>query len=140
MATGNEGDGTAWTVIVSGGAVLANLFIAGIGWVWSLGRSSKSADVKIAQRAKVVTEELNGMERRLHADIDNSTRQFGETVSAIRTKVTEIELWNRDNFVSKGTFKAVTDEMKRSWERFEDNLNDKLEAIDKKLDRNNPAI
>ena len=140
MATGNEGDGTAWTVIVSGGAVLANLFIAGIGWVWSLGRSSKSADVKIAQRAKVVTEELNDMERRLHADIDNSTRQFGETVSAIRTKVTEIELWNRDNFVSKGTFKAVTDEMKRSWERFEDNLNDKLEAIDKKLDRNNPAI
>ena len=140
MATGNEGDGTAWTVIVSGGAVLANLFIAGIGWVWSLGRSSKNADVKIAQRAKVVTEELNGMERRLHADIDNSTRQFGETVSAIRTKVTEIELWNRDNFVSKGTFKAVTDEMKRSWERFEDNLNDKLEAIDKKLDRNNPAI
>lgn len=140
MATGNEGDGTAWTVIVSGGAVLANLFIAGIGWVWSLGRSSKSADVKIAQMAKVVTEELNDMERRLHADIDNSTRQFGETVSAIRTKVTEIELWNRDNFVSKGTFKAVTDEMKRSWERFEDNLNDKLEAIDKKLDRNNPAI
>ena len=140
MATGNEGDGTAWTVIVSGGAVLANLFIAGIGWVWSLGRSSKSADVKIAQRAKAVTEELNDMERRLHADIDNSTRQFGDTVTAIRTKVTEIELWNRDNFVSKGTFKAVTDEMKRSWERFEDNLNDKLEAIDKKLDRNNPAI
>lgn len=140
MATGNEGNGTAWTVIVSGGAVLANLFIAGIGWVWSLGRSSKSADVKIAQRAKAVTEELNDMERRLHADIDNSTRQFGETVSAIRTKVTEIELWNRDNFVSKGTFKSVTDEMKRSWERFEDNLNDKLEAIDKKLDRNNPAI
>lgn len=140
MATGNEGDGTAWTVIVSGGGILANLFIAGIGWVWSLGRSSKSADVKIAQRAKAVTEELNDMERRLHADIDNSTRQFGETVSAIRTKVTEIELWNRDNFVSKGTFKAVTDEMKRSWERFEDNLNDKLEAIDKKLDRNNPAI
>ena len=56
-------------------------------------------------------------------------------MTAIRTKITEVELWNRDNFVSKGTFKAVTDDLKRSWERFADKLTNKLGEIDRELKR-----
>lgn len=79
------------------------------------------------------------LERRLEGSIDKSVIMFGDTAAALRAKITDVELWNRDNFVSKKTFQAVTDELKRSWERFEDNLNDRFKDLGDKIDQQNKA-
>jgi Tfp pilus assembly protein PilX len=134
---GAGGDGGAWAIFVALAAMVVNLIVAIGGGIWALAHSRNSTDEKIATKEKAVGVDLADLERRMRDEISDSSRTFGETVAAIRQKVTETELWNRDNFVSKTTFQNVVSDMKRSWERFEDKLNTQLEQINKKLDRNN---
>ena len=58
-------------------------------------------------------------------------------MAAIRTKVVDVELWGRDNYVSKGTFNMVVgeiksltlrleEEMKLSNQRFQDKIDERF--------------
>jgi len=136
MATESGGDGGAWTIAIAVAAVLVNIVAVIGGFIWNLAHSSRSTDEKITANDKAKNDDLADLERRLRIEIDNTERNFGETIQAIRRKVTEIELWNRDNLVSKSDF---ADE-RRSRNRFEDQLNSRLDQIDRKLDRNNEEI
>jgi hypothetical protein len=132
-----EGDGSSWAMFIAICSVCVNAVGLIITGAWTLARTRNATDEKVAERRGAAAIDMVALERRLEASIDNSTRQFGETVTAIRAKVTETELWNRDNFVSKETFQTVIGEMKNSWERFEDNLNARFNTLDEKLDRRN---
>jgi hypothetical protein len=127
-----EGDGGSWAMVVAFCSMFVNLVVAICTGVWTLGRTRNATDERIAEKEKKVAGDLVEMERRLE-------REFGETVTAIRNKVNETELWNRDNFVSKATFQAVVSDMKRSWERFEDDLKQSLKSINEKLDQRNKS-
>lgn len=48
----------------------------------------------------------------LEDKIDRHSREFGETASALRAKIQEVELWSRDNFVRRDSFYKLTDELK----------------------------
>lgn len=68
-------------------------------------------------------------------------REVGETITAIRSKVTEVELYIRDNYVTKATFNVVLDrilaELKQISEKMENNklrLETKIEEIRKTQD------
>lgn len=113
--------------------MIVNLVIGVVGGVWALAHARDSTDEKIAAKERGLNEDLSDLERRLKIEIDTTERNFGETIAAIRQKLTEIELWNRDHLVNKTDFI----DMHRSRERFEDLLNVRLDQINKKLDRNN---
>ncbi len=140
------GDVDFFAIVVAGCNVALTVLVAVASGVWALSKSKiatddkiaggkLAADDKIAIRDKALSQELIELERRVHAGTDTAVRMFGETVAAIRAKVSEIELWNRDNFVAIATFQVAIQDMKVSWQRFEDQLNLRFDAIDKKLDR-----
>lgn len=137
MAAAPGGDGGAWAIVVAICAVIINGAVAFGSGIWAIARSHHATDEKIAAKDEAMTQDLSDMERRLRGEIDDAIKYSGESVSAIRQKMTDMELWNRDNFVDKETFRSVTTDLKRWWERFEDRMSMRLDTIDKKLDRNN---
>jgi hypothetical protein len=72
------------------------------------------------------------------ADIVNRTdtlrREFGETASALRTKIHEIETWNRDTFVRKDSFEIVIGRIEKSMEKIGDRVDEKLDKIDSRIE------
>ena len=81
--------------------------IAIIGAVASYVRSTTRSDEQI----KAVRHELDAVKSELAIDtsevrdgFDKMTRMVGESLQAIRQKVSDTEIWNRDNFVRKADF------------------------------------
>lgn len=126
-----------WVLMVSLGGVLFNLVVSLFKGAQTLDQSRKEINEKIEVKDKALTEELINLERRFKLDIDQSLRAVGESMSAIRTKMTDVELWGRDHYVDKNTFNLVITDLKRSWERFEEKLDKRLEGIEHKLDNRN---
>jgi hypothetical protein len=52
----------------------------------------------------------------VRSDHDENTRNHGESLMAIRQKITDVEIWNRDNFVRRADFAAVVESINRSIE------------------------
>jgi len=113
--------GTLLTVVSAAGTI-----------VWKMSRVEKeirddfNAEIDNCQRdnAKLVRENLDRAETLRH--------EFGETASALRTKIHDVETWNRDTFVRKDSFEIVISRLEKSFEK----LGDKIEErIDKLADR-----
>jgi len=137
----------SWLIIIGGGTLFLNLILGLIGGTWVLSRSHQQLLEKIDERfaaERITTESrVNKLNdnftaeiRKLDQEIENNRSWFGESMTAIRAKITETELWNRDNFVSKGTFKVVIEEMKAFFTRLEDKMDIRFNKIDDKLDAN----
>src|SRR5574337_13766 len=106
---------TAEQILLAAGMFIINLLAAAVGGTWALSRVVRQLSEKIDQ-AKLE------LDRRIDAEIDGSVGKFGETVTAIRQKMTDMELWNRDNFVTKRTFEIIIAEMRETWRRCEDKI------------------
>lgn len=119
--------------IWEGGVALATLVlsfvVSAISGTWILGKSR----AKLTEKIDEVRLEL---ERKIDQETDIAVHDFGETVSAIRAKINEMELWNRDTFVTKATFNLVAAQNRDFWQRFEDKLDRRLDRIELKLDKN----
>jgi hypothetical protein len=132
--SGGAESGAFWAVVVAAGTLTINIVVAILNGISTLHRTRIETDDKIAAKDNQLTASLIALERRIQIDIDASLRSVGETMSAIRAKITEVELWGRDHYVDKSTFQAFAIEWRRSWERFEEKLDRRLDKIDEKLD------
>lgn len=71
------------------------------------------------------------LEREARERGDTYRNEFGETCSAIRQKIHDVEVFSRDHFVSKDSFEAVIDRFERTVEKMTDRLETKFEkAVD----------
>jgi hypothetical protein len=120
---GSEG-GVFWAVVVAAGTLIINIIVAILNGMSTLNRARNETDEKIDTKDKQITADLIVLERRFKEDVDSAGRAVGETMAAMRTKITEVELWGRDHYVDKST-----------WERFEEKLDRRLDRIDQKLDQ-----
>lgn len=68
--------------------------------------------------------ERSGVERG-----DTIRHEFGETASAMRQKMHDMETWNRDNFVRKESFELVVSRIEKSMEKLGDRFEEKLDKI-----------
>ena len=63
------------------------------------------------------------LEHKIDIETDTIRREFGETISALKEKLTQVELYIRDNYVSKNSFSTVLErilsELKSISDRFE---------------------
>src|SRR6185437_10023658 len=135
-----EGAGL-WTAIVAGGSFLVQIIMNVGTFIWVLSRSRNATDDKIANKDKAMGGELTLVERRMRDAIEKVSRDCGEMGHALREKIietdqkiTQTELWNRDNFVHKGTFTLVMQRIDERWDRFEDKLDKREDKFDKRLD------
>ena len=118
--------------IWEGGVALATLVLSfvmsAISGTWILGKSRNKLTEKI-------DEARLELERKIDHETDQAVHDFGETVSAIRAKINEMELWNRDNFVNKTTFNVVLTQLRSDSERLEDKIDARFDRLEAKLDR-----
>lgn len=119
-----------WALVIAGCGLVLQLLVNAGSIAWTLSRSKNATDDKIADKDKALTAELIAMERRFTDDMEGVRRDTGETVQAIRAKVSETELWIRDNLVSKETYREVQESVKELRKHVDtrfDRLEEKLE-------------
>ena len=106
----------------------AAILVAGAGALFKL------LSIAVRKRIDEAKIELN---QHIDAEDDRVVNQFGETVSAIRQKMTDMELWNRDNFVSQRAFDSIVTDIRDAWKRFEDKIDRRFDTLDRKLSKLN---
>lgn len=118
---------TLWQAIILGATFALNLIASVATATWTIWRGNQQLSERISD---LRTE----MHQAIDREMDAATRQFGDTVIAIRQKVTDTELWNRDNFVSKQTFNMIIAENRDSIRRLEDKIDTRFDKIEAKLE------
>lgn len=121
-------------IVVSAGTALAAIGYA-VRITWKISRIEKeirddfNAEIDNCQRdnAKLVRESLDRGETLRH--------EFGETAAALRTKIHDVETWNRDTFVRKDSFEMVIGRLEKSLEKLGDKIEDRLEKLADRLSK-----
>lgn len=114
-------------ILIAGSTLLLNLGIHIYGGGWNL--SSKLSTMEQSLRVSI-NEAKNEIEDRQ----DRMTRDAGETASAIRQKIHEIETWARDEFVRKNSFELVLSRTERVMGEQFGKIDARLERMETKLD------
>ena len=123
----------AWEVAVDLAALVVSLVTSLIVGTWTLAKGQGRGDKKLAETKL-------DLERKIDAETDNTVHDFGETVAAIRQKMTDMELWNRDTFVTKSTFDVVMQQLRSDAERLEDKIDNRFDRLEAKLERENKLV
>lgn len=115
--------GTEYVALISLGL---NVLIAVVGVTWGVARLKESIGKEIAEQIEKVD-----------AKIEAVRQATGETAAALRQKITEVELWNRDTFMRRDSFYKVMDgygtDMRSAFEKIEA----RLERMESKIDSRN---
>jgi hypothetical protein len=141
MTTAPQDAGFAlWQVIIGLGMLVLNLVGSAIGCTWAIGGARQANSEKISVTNTKIDQVKLDMERRINEEARKAGEDFAETVKAVREKQNEIEMWVRDNLVSKATFLLFVTEFQGRFDRFEarqekrdEKFEKQLEAIDGKL-------
>jgi hypothetical protein len=86
-------------------------------------RSDMDAQIDNLQR-DITKLEKSSMER-----AETLRHEFGETGSALRTKIHEVETWNRDTFVRKESFEMVIGRIEKTFEKSVEKLEKSIEKL-----------
>ena len=131
----------SWLIIITGCGLLVNLLGAVIGGTWILSKTNEKLLNKINERISLERKEIDFHLSQIQAEAENGLEEtrkwFGENMAAIREKITQTELWNRDNFVNKNTFSVVMKDFKDFFTRFEDKLDLRFNRLESKIDDTN---
>ncbi len=115
--------------IIATTALVLNVIVAIVGATWGVARVNH-------QIKGALERELEGLHAAIHHVELRNERQMGEMGLALRTKITEVELHLRDNFVRRDIFQdtvvILTKNMESQFARLEaaiNRLSDKVTAI-----------
>ncbi len=102
-------------IVAVAGFLLQFFIILGTG-IWKL--SQVRSDLLAA---------IDASGREIDERIDAQARQFGETALALRQKITDVELYVRDNYVRRESFYSNIQELAKRIETRIDRLETKIE-------------
>jgi hypothetical protein len=115
----------AITVLVGvGGLLLQTIALIAAG-IWRLSRT------EAAIRQEIASHRIENADR-----VDTAVRQIGETFTAFRTKITEVELYLRDNYVRRDSFQSVVGQVMGDMKTIGDRIEARLLRMEGKIDRN----
>jgi hypothetical protein len=128
--------------IIAVGLAVFNLVVTLVAVTWKLSRVEISLRDCINAERKDVDDDLKAMAHQIEAvreDIDRSLaaqdRRYQDTFTALRTKITEVELWSRDHFIHKDPFGEIVATLRVEMQRNRQELVDQIRELDKKLER-----
>ena len=132
-------------IYISGGTALAAVGYA-IKITWQISRIEQKVRADAATGDKELGESMDAQIDNLQRDIvrfhrsgmeksDVIIREFGETASAIRQKLHDVEVFSRDHFISKDTFSATVGRIEKMFENFGDRLEKRFDKIDERFDK-----
>jgi hypothetical protein len=113
-------NGHTW-IVVAGLAL--NLIVYLIAGTRQIARERHEIEARIEQARKEVNE-------RREMDL----RILSETMQAIRTKMSEMELWNRDNFARRDSVHTLTGRLETRLEALDEKISEAFERLNAKID------
>lgn len=96
----------------------------------SIWNASWGARDEFAERDKKVAEAAED----LHEEMDRRERMIGETMTAVRQKINEVELATERNFVRRVEFSDSVAMLRGELQNLAARMDRKLDAIDEKID------
>ena len=113
-------DAVSWVEV---GTFTLNVVVLPIAGLWKLTR------VEVALRDAIAASREETDSR-----IERHKREVGETISAIREKVREVELFSRDTFMRRDSFTQVQTAIDNSIRVLGDDVKAWLQRLEKKID------
>ena len=117
-----------WPAIVGAVAGLGGTIAGFIGT--SVRMTWKAAEIK-----EKINEDLAELRVQFTAQDDAIMNQFGNSLAAIREKVVQTELWNRDNFIRRADFATVIENINKSIDALSIRMDVGLAKIEAKIDK-----
>lgn len=109
--------------MIAATAFVVNTAVLLIGGGVAFGRLDSRMKDMVAQAQKETDEK-----------IDSTIGHFSETATAIRQKITEVELFMRDNYIKRDSFYHGVDNLASSVKTLSDNLDGRLIRMENKID------
>ncbi|HKD44698.1 MAG TPA: hypothetical protein VKD24_03505 [Candidatus Angelobacter sp.] len=113
------------TWIEFGALILQTGVLIGAG-IWQLGR------MEIAIREEIATHKLENEEK-----INLAIRNVGETYSAVREKIREVELYMRDNYMRRDSFQMVVNDITQTQRQLTESINTQFRRLENKIEKAN---
>lgn len=111
-------------MVIAAIGLVINVITLAIAGIWGLSRAEKR-----------IIEKLDAYRDVLDGDIQALRREIGETVAAIRQKITDVELFVRDTFVRRESFFQVIKGVEAQVASMVTELKVQLQRLEDKLDR-----
>ncbi len=90
---------------------------------------------RIARLEASIRDEISNHRLESERRVDQAIRSVGETFTALRQKITEVELYVRDTFVQKESFRVVINQIMTDMKGIGDRIEARLLRMENKLDR-----
>jgi high-affinity Fe2+/Pb2+ permease len=132
--------GRAWwvpeiLVYVGVGTFSLAIIAYAITLTWRASRIEREQQQYTDAQIDNLREDVIGLERGSIERVEILRRETGEMGAALRTKLHEVETWNRDTFVRKESFEVVVNRIEKSIEKMTDKLEDKFDKVMERFER-----
>lgn len=114
-------------ILIAGATLLLNVGLHIYGGSWNL--ATKLAEMERSLRTSIGAAKDEVEERQ-----DTATRQFGETIAALRQKLNEVELDMARNYMRRDSFYPARQEMSDQIKELGRTLNARLDRLETKID------
>lgn len=108
-------------------AFVVNLVVLAVTGTWKL--STAKLDI-----LEGIAEQLGTYKRAIDDNLERTRRETGEGLIALRQKINEVELFNRDNFVRKETFNELLRALSSDVRGVRDTVESRLMRMEMKID------
>lgn len=128
-------EGYQWTMVAVGllGFVV-QAFVLAIGGTWKLAQMEHRLTGAMTKHRREIDEAAYAAKQEAFDLADRVRRETGESIASIQTRMSQLEIWNRDNFVRRDSFQMVMSEAKQAWDAQSRMIDRRLDRIDEKLD------
>jgi uncharacterized membrane protein YheB (UPF0754 family) len=110
-------------------AVAVGVIVHMIRATWALSRVEKDISDYFDAKIDNIQRDIQKIERAGMDRAEALRHEFGETGAALRTKIHEVETWNRDTFVRKESFEMVVNRIEKSMEKAVDKIEKRIENM-----------
>jgi SMC interacting uncharacterized protein involved in chromosome segregation len=116
-------------------AFVVNIVVLAIGGTWALARQGRGIEQAIYRSRQETDGEIDKLRYDLRTEHDDFLRRFGDSLSAIRQKVNDVELWARDEFVRRDDFYRILDGINKSITALGDKIDARVDKLVSKIDQ-----
>ncbi len=99
-----------------------------------MGKIELGLRAEMASHEDALSADLLQLERDTNAKVEDTRKAIGEQGHALRQHIQQIELWMRDNLVSKKSFEVVTERIEKSIGTLGTKFEEGMEKVSKRID------
>lgn len=117
---------------------VVNVIVLAITGTWALSRHGRAIESAIYKSRQETDVEIDKLRMELRTEHDDFLRRFGDSLAAIRQKMTDVELWARDEFVRRDDFYRILDGINKSIAALGDKIDARIDKLEGKIEQLRP--